>query len=73
MVPEKQPLLGNSAARNNRGIVSKRDMSRTSVAMEQLSKHVSPETNTCNNRITKFYVRSVPRDYKQDKDDRLSK
>jgi hypothetical protein len=41
--------------------------------MEQLSKQVSVETNTRNNREVVFSVRSVPRCYKKDKEDRLSK
>jgi hypothetical protein len=52
---------------NNRGVVTKRDVTRTAVAMEQLSKHPSAEENTRNNRRTVFCVRSVPRDYKKDK------
>jgi hypothetical protein len=32
--PEKQPLLGNA-----RGIVTIRDLTRTAVAVDQLSKH----------------------------------
>jgi hypothetical protein len=49
--PEKQPLLGN-AARNNRGIFTKRDVMRTAVAVERLGKHVPAETNTRNSRRT---------------------
>jgi hypothetical protein len=59
-------------ARNNRGIVTMRDVTRTAVAMEQLSKQVSEEMNTRNNRRAVFSVRSVPRGYKQDKEFRLS-
>jgi hypothetical protein len=44
-----------------------RDVTSTAVAMEQLSKQVSAETNTRNNRGAVFSVRSVPRGYKQDK------
>jgi hypothetical protein len=70
--PKKQPLLGNSAERNNRGIVTKRVVTLTAVAMEKLSKHVSVETNTRNNRRAMFYVRSMPRGYKKEKEDRVS-
>jgi hypothetical protein len=59
-------------ARNNRGIVTIRDVTRTDVAMEQLSKQVSAETNKCNNSGAVFSVRSVSRGYKIDKEDRLS-
>jgi hypothetical protein len=38
-----------------------RDVTRTAVAMEQLSKQVSVETNTRNSRGNVFSVRSVPR------------
>jgi hypothetical protein len=41
-------------ARNSRGIVTIRNVTRTAVAMEQLSKHVSAETNSRNNRRTVF-------------------
>jgi hypothetical protein len=43
--PEKDPLLGNTRT-NNRGIVTKRDVTCTAVAMEQWSKHISVATNT---------------------------
>jgi hypothetical protein len=59
-------------ARNNRGIVTIRDVTGTAVAMEQVSKHVSAEKNTRNNRGAVFSVWSVPRVYKKDKEDRLS-
>jgi hypothetical protein len=36
-------------ARDNRGTVTIRDVTRTAVAMVQLSKHVSTETNSRNN------------------------
>jgi hypothetical protein len=39
--------------------------------MEQLSKHVSTEMNTRNNRESVFSVRSVPRGDKEDKEDHL--
>jgi hypothetical protein len=54
-------------ARNNRGIVTIRDVTRTAVAMEQLSKQVSEEMNTRNNRGAVFSMRSVPRGYKEAK------
>jgi hypothetical protein len=70
--PEEQPLLGN-AARNNRGTVLIRDVTRTAVAMEQLSKHISVEKNSRNNRRSVFSAWSVPRVYtrKKDEEDRL--
>jgi hypothetical protein len=58
-------------ASNNRGIVTKRDVTRTAVAMEQLSKRVSAEIISRNNRKTVFSVRYVQRGYKKDKGDRL--
>jgi hypothetical protein len=54
-------------ARNNRGIVTIRDVTRTAVAMEHLSKHISAETNSCNSRITVFSAWSVPRGYKKER------
>jgi hypothetical protein len=48
-----------------------RDVTLTAVAMEQLSKHVSSETNSRSNRKAGFSVRSVPRGCK-DKEDLLS-
>jgi hypothetical protein len=39
--------------------------------MEPLGKHVSAETNSRNNRRAVFSVRSVPKGYKKDKEDRL--
>jgi hypothetical protein len=56
-------------AHNNRGIVTKWDVPRTAVAMEQLSKQVSSETNTGNNRKVIFFVWSMPSVYKKDKED----
>jgi hypothetical protein len=58
-------------ARNNRGIVTIRDMTDTAVAMVQLSTHFSAD------RIHApieelFSVRSVSRGYKKDKEDCLS-
>jgi hypothetical protein len=53
-------------ARNNGGIVTKRDVMHTVVAMEQLSKHVSAETKTRNRKS--FSVRSVLKGYKKDKE-----
>jgi hypothetical protein len=67
---EKQPLLGN-AGPNNPGIVTKRHVTRTAVAMKRMDKHVSAEKNSRNNR-TVFSVRSVPRCYKKGKADHLS-
>jgi hypothetical protein len=59
-------------ARKNRGTVTIRDMTHTDFSMEQLSKHVSAETNTRNNRGAVFSVqRSVSRGYEKDKEDRL--
>jgi hypothetical protein len=60
------------ATRNNRGIVTKRDLTRAAVAVEQLSKHIFAETNTRNNRRAVFYVRSAQMGYKKDKEDRNS-
>jgi hypothetical protein len=57
--------------RNNRGIVTIRDVRRT-VAVERLGKHVSAETNLCNNRRGMFSVRSVRMGYKKDSGDRLN-
>jgi hypothetical protein len=48
-------------ARNNTGIVTKLDVTRTAIAMAQFSKHVSAEANTCNNRRAVFSMLSVPR------------
>jgi hypothetical protein len=60
------------AARNNRRIVTIRDVTRTAVAVEQLKKHVSAEANIRNNKRAVFSVWSVPRVYEKDKEDRLS-
>jgi hypothetical protein len=54
--------------RNNGLIITIRDVTRTAVAVEQLSKHVSAEANIRNNKRTMFPVWSVPRDYKIDKE-----
>jgi hypothetical protein len=54
-------------ARNSGGIVMIRDVMRSAVIVKQLSKHVSAETNSRNNRRAVFSVRSVPRGYKMDK------
>jgi hypothetical protein len=35
---------------NDRGTVTKQDVTCTAIAMEKLSKRVSAETNTCNTR-----------------------
>jgi hypothetical protein len=60
------------SAHNNRKVVTIRDVTRTAVAMEQFSEHVSAETNTRRSRRAVFSVLSVPRDCKKDKEDRLS-
>jgi hypothetical protein len=52
-------------ASNDKGIMTKRDVKRTAVVMEQLSIHVSAEANTRNNRRAVFSVRFVPRGYKK--------
>jgi type III secretory pathway component EscU len=44
-----------------------RDVMRTAVTMEQVSKHDSEEMNTRNNRRVVFSVRSVPRVCKKTK------
>jgi hypothetical protein len=54
-------------ARNNRGIVNKPNVMRTTIVMEQLIKHVSSEANTRSNRRAAFSVRAVPRGYKKTK------
>jgi hypothetical protein len=46
-------------------------VTRTAAAKKQLSKHVSAEKKTRINR-TVFSVRSVPRGYKKDNENRLS-
>jgi hypothetical protein len=56
-------------ASNNRGVVTIREVTRTAVAMEELSKHVSGEMNTSNKRSAVFSVRSVPRGYNKDKEE----
>jgi hypothetical protein len=58
-------------AYNNRGILTIQDVMRTAAAMEQLGKHVSAETNSCNNRRAVFSVPSMPSGYKKDKKGRL--
>jgi predicted ATPase len=58
-------------ARNNTGIVTIRDVTRTVVAMEHLCNHVSVERNTHNNRRDVFSVQPVPTGYKKDKAVRL--
>jgi hypothetical protein len=60
------------AARNNRRIVTIRDVTNTAVAMERLVKRIFAETNSRNNRRVVISVRSVPRGYKKDQEDRLS-
>jgi hypothetical protein len=59
-------------ARNNRGIVTIRDVTSTAVDTERVGKRVSAETNSRNNRRAVFSVRSMPKDYKKGKEDRLS-
>jgi hypothetical protein len=59
-------------ARNNRRIVTIRYVTRTAVAMEQLSKYVSAGTNMRNNRGALLSLQSMPRRYKKDKEDRSS-
>jgi hypothetical protein len=59
-------------SRNNRGIVTIRDVTRTAVAMERLGKHVSAETNSRNNRRAVFSGRSMPRGYEKDREFRIS-
>jgi hypothetical protein len=56
-------------ARNNRGIVTIRDATHTAAAMEQLSKHVSAELNSPNNRRAVFSVQSMLMGCKKDKGD----
>jgi hypothetical protein len=56
-------------ARNNGGIVTIRDVTRTAVSMERLGKHISAETNSRNSTRAVFSVRSVPRGYTKDKED----
>jgi hypothetical protein len=53
-------------ARNNRGIVTIRDVTRTAVAKEQLRKHVSVDMNPRNNRRAVFSMLPVPRGYIKD-------
>jgi hypothetical protein len=59
-------------ARNNGGIVTIRDVMFTAVARERLGKHVSGATKSRDNRRAVFSVRSLPRGYKEDREDRLS-
>jgi hypothetical protein len=58
-------------ASNNGGTVTIRDVVRTAVAMEQLSKHISAEMNLCNKRRAMFSVLCVPSGHKKDKEERL--
>jgi hypothetical protein len=70
--PEKQPLPGN-ARKQQLWNCHETDVTGTAIAMEELSKHVSAETNTRNNRGVVFSVLlSVPRGFKKDKEDSLS-
>jgi hypothetical protein len=56
-------------ARNSRGSVTIRDVTRKTFALEQLSKCITEEKNSHNNRTAVFSLpRSVPRDYKRDKE-----
>jgi hypothetical protein len=53
-------------------IVTTRDVTRTAVAMEQVSKNDFAEMNIRNNRRAVFSVGSVPRVCKNDEEDRFS-
>jgi hypothetical protein len=53
--------------------VTIRSVTRTAVAVEWLGNHVSAETNSRNNRGAVFSVWSVPRGYRKEKENRLSK
>jgi hypothetical protein len=55
-------------ARDNRGIVTIRDVTRTAVAVERLGNHVSAGTSSRNNVSAVFSVRSLSRGYKKDKE-----
>jgi hypothetical protein len=61
------------SACNNRGILTIGDVTRTAVDLERLGKHVSAQTNSRNDGRAVFSLRSVPRDYKKDRNERLSK
>jgi hypothetical protein len=69
--PEKQPLLGN--VRTQQQELSRYEMWRVQPLLwSDWIKHVSSETNSRNNRKAVLSVRSVPRGYEKDKEDRLS-
>jgi hypothetical protein len=57
---------------NNRGIVAITHVTHTAVSKERLDKHASTEMNSCNISSAVLSVRSVPKNYKKDKEDRLS-
>jgi hypothetical protein len=57
--------------RNNGGTITIRDVTRTAVAMERLVKRVIAEMNSRNNRKSVFSLRSLLRDYRKAKEDRL--
>jgi hypothetical protein len=59
-------------ARNYRGIDTLKNVTRTAVAMERLGKHISAETISRNNRRALFSLRSMPKGYENDNEDRLS-
>jgi hypothetical protein len=58
-------------ARNNRGIVTIRVVTRTATLIEQLRKLVSAGRNSRNNSRAVFSVRSVPKGYKKEIEDGL--
>jgi hypothetical protein len=64
--PETKPFLCKARIQS-RGIVTTRDVTRTAIAMEQLGKHISKETNSRNIRRAVFSVRSLPKGYKRTK------
>jgi hypothetical protein len=49
-----------------------RDVTLKAVTMERFCKHVSAQKNSRNNKRALFSVRSMPKVYKKDKEDRLS-
>jgi hypothetical protein len=62
-------LLGNASTQQWN--CDEKGCTRTAVVMEQLSKHVSAGANTRNTRRAMFSMRSVPRGYRNDKEERL--
>jgi hypothetical protein len=62
--PEKQPLLGNARTQQYRNVTIQ-NVTRTAVAMEQLSKHISAEKNTRDKGTVFSVMLSVPRGYKK--------